>query len=267
MSQTSYDVVVIGAGHNGLTAAAYLAKSGRKVLVAERRDVVGGLAAGEEFHPGYRSTGLLHDTSAVRRSVADDLGLASHGLRFSDRPAPVFVPQLDGPGLLLHHDPDEAAEELSRHSEQDAESYRAFRAFVDRIAPVIRRLLNNPPPDIFEPGLGDFVTLGRSALSLRLLGERDMMELLRIAPMCVADYLGEWFETDLVRAALAGPAIFSTYTGPWSPGSNLNLLLDAMLDRSPVGRRAPGPGRRPRTRRPRFRCRDPHRCRGRVSDC
>ncbi len=222
-----YDVVVIGAGHNGLTAAAFLAKAGRKVLVLERRKIVGGLAAGEEFFPGYRTAGLLHDTAGVRRWVVDGLGLEKHGLAFQTQPRPVFVPQEAGPGILLWEDPSLAKEELSQHSARDAERYQEYRNFLQRITSVIGRLLDQPPPDIFEPGLKDFVALGRSALSLRFLGERDMMDLLRIAPMCVGDYLGEWFETELVKAALAGPAIFSTYAGPWSPGSNANLLLDA----------------------------------------
>jgi phytoene dehydrogenase-like protein len=229
-----YDVVVIGAGHNGLTAAALLAKKGRTVIIVERREIVGGLAAGHEFHPGYWSTGVLHDTTGVRRWVVEGLALEEHGLAFHPAPPPVFVPERDGSGLLLWRDPDAAAEELSRHSAQDGDRYREYRAFLHRITPVMRRLLDRPPPEIFEPRFGDLLDLGRSALALRMLGKRDMMEVLRIVPMCVADYLGEWFDTELVKAALAGPAIYSTWTGPWSPGSNLNLLLDESQSAGPV---------------------------------
>ncbi len=228
------DVVVIGAGHNGLTAAALLARAGRKVIVVEQREVIGGLAAGHELHPGYRSTGVLHDTAGVRRWVVESLELEKHGLAFHATPPPVFVPELNGRGLELFHDPGAAAEELGQHSARDAERYREYRAWLARIAPVFRRLLDRSPPEIFEPGFGDLLGLGRSALSLRLLGKRHMMEILRIAPMCVADYLGEWFESELVRAALAGPAISSTWAGPWSPGTNLNLLLGAAHSDGPV---------------------------------
>ena len=223
-----YDIVVIGAGHNGLTAAAFLAKKGRKVLIVEKREIVGGLAAGEEFHPGYRSPGLLHETNSVRSWVAEDLDLKKHGLRFGSEPRSTFLPQTEGPGLVLWDDPNHAREELTQHSERDAERYGEYREFIGRIAPVVSRMLDQPPPDIFDPGLADLFALGRSGLSLRRLGKRDMMDVLRIAPMCVADYLGEWFESELVKAGLAGPSIFSTFTGPWSPGSNLNHLVDAI---------------------------------------
>lgn len=219
-----YDVIVIGAGHNGLTTAALLAKRGRKVLVLERRDHVGGLAAGEEFHPGYRTAGVLHDTARVRPWVTDELGLRGHGLEYRSEPAPTLLPQTEGDGLLLHRDPDTAADELGKHSEEDARQYREFRTFLSRISPTFRRLADRPPPDLFETGVGDFVGLGRAALSVRLLGKKDMMEVLRITPMCIADWLNEWFESDLLKAGLAGSALDGCFAGPWSPGTTTNFL-------------------------------------------
>jgi phytoene dehydrogenase-like protein len=219
-----YDVIVIGAGPNGLTTAALLAKRGRKVLVLERRENIGGLAAGEEFHPGYSTTGVLHDTRRVRRWVVEELGLRRHGLEFRSDPPPVFLPERDGNGLVLDRDPDRAADELSKRSAADAASYRDYRAFVDRIRPTIRKLADRRPPDLVEPGFGDVLGLGGAALSLRLLGKKDMMEVLRIAPMCVADWLNEWFESDLVKAGLAAPALEGCFAGPWSPGTTTNLL-------------------------------------------
>jgi phytoene dehydrogenase-like protein len=220
----SYDVIVIGAGHNGLTTAALLGKRGRKVLVLERREQVGGLATGEEFHPGYRTAGVLHDTNRVRSWVVEELGLGRHGLEFRPDPPPVFLPERDGEGIVLDRDPEKAAAELSRRSEKDAGRYRDYLAFLQRISPTIRRLSDRQPPDFFDPGFGDLFGLGRAALSLRLLGKRDMMEVLRITPMCIADWLNEWFASDLLKAGLAGSALDGCFAGPWSPGTAANFL-------------------------------------------
>lgn len=221
-----YDVIVIGAGHNGLTCAALLARAGRSVLVLERRDNIGGLAASEAFHPGYRTEGLLHDTTGVRASVIDMLNLEHHGLELLTEPAPIYVPQTGGPGLLLHHDPEAAREELSAHSARDAESYIAWRGFLAQLGPVAARLVNSSPPDLTGEQMGSLVKLAGTGLAMRKLGPEAMMEALRIAPMCAADWLSEWFESDLIKAALVSPSVApGTWLGPWSAGSNANLLL------------------------------------------
>jgi len=236
MSEKKYDAIVIGAGHNGLTAACLLAKRGRSVLVVERRDVVGGLCAGEEFHPGFRSPGVLHDTACVRAGVVDSLRLSEHGL---DRiaPPPVFLAEADGEGLLLSHDPAAAAAEIARHSERDADRYRDFHAFIARVRGVVAPLVNEVPPDPMNlDGLGALARMAQKALALRRLGRGDMMELLRVPPMCVGDWLGEWFETDLLKAGLAAPSIIGTWMGPWSPGTSANLLVwAATADRAVQG--------------------------------
>lgn len=222
---SKYDVIVIGAGHNGLTAACMLAKRGRKVLVAERRDVVGGMCAAEEFHPGYRGAGLLYDTSCVRSGVVDALNLTQHGLELVPVP-PLFL--AEGDGLLLEHDPAAAAAELSRVSAHDAEQYREFHAFIGRIRRVVEPLLNDVPPDLIDTaalGLTGMAKAAKRGLAIRRLGRRDMMDLMRVPPMCVADWLNEYFETDALKATLALTAITGTWCGPWSPGTAANLML------------------------------------------
>lgn len=229
-----YDVAVIGAGHNGLTAACLLAKAGRSVVVFERRNVTGGLCAGEEFSPGYTTAGLLHDTTGVRRWVADKLSLQEHGLEFSPEPLSVFSPQREGKGLLLSQDAAKTSREIESFSTRDAAAYAAYRSFIGRARKVINPLRDAAPPDLVEAGLGGMLGLFRQALGFRRLGKREMMELIRIPPMCVADWLGEHFETELLRATLAAPAILGTWTGPWSPGSAANLLLWECAAEAPV---------------------------------
>ncbi len=220
-----YDAIIIGAGHNGLTCAASLGRAGHKVLVLERRDRIGGLAAGEEFHPGYRTTGLLHDTTGVRASVVEMLELERHGLKLLREPAPIFAPQRSGPGLLLHRDGEAARAEIAAHSAQDADRYAAWRGFLSSLDPVTSRLLNSNPPDMDGGQLGDLIKLAGTGLALRRLGPAAMMDVLRVAPMCAADWMAEWFETDLLRALLAAPSMMAAWMGPWSAGSNTNLLM------------------------------------------
>lgn len=222
---TDADVLVVGGGPNGLTTAALLARAGRRVMLIERRPFVGGLAASEEFHPGYRSAGLLHDSTGVRPGVISELELARHGLVVrSERPSVLALGEV-GSALVLHADPRRTAAELERRSGKDAPRYLELRAFLDRVRGVLSDFLDRPPLDLLgsEPTrYGDLLSRG---LRLRRLGRSTMMELLRLPPMAVADWLDEWFEDDLLKAALGLPAVAGTFLGPRSPGSNLNLLL------------------------------------------
>ncbi|MEE8368786.1 MAG: NAD(P)/FAD-dependent oxidoreductase [Thermoanaerobaculia bacterium] len=231
---SAYDVAIIGGGHNGLTTACLLAQAGRKVVIFERRPQLGGLAGSEEFSPGYHSSGILHDSSGVRPQVIEQLRLESYGLRYDSEPRPVLIPREDGRSLLLWSDPERSAAEISAHSQRDAKTYHQYRAFLQRIAPILQRVFTRPPPNLADLGLKEALRLGSQAIGLRLLGKSDMMELLRIVPMAVADWLGEQFETPLLQAALAAPALHHTFTGPRSPGNSLNLLLSETLSSRPL---------------------------------
>ena len=119
-----YDVIVIGAGHNGLTTAALLAKQGRRVLILERRKVIGGICAGEEFHPGYRTTGLLHDTARVRPHVVETLGLGNRGLQMINQRPAILALTGERQGLMLDGDVHKTIDEMGSHSQKDAEQYK-----------------------------------------------------------------------------------------------------------------------------------------------
>jgi phytoene dehydrogenase-like protein len=221
----SWDVVVIGAGHNGLTCAAYLAKAGRKVVVLERREVIGGMAASEEFHPGYRSAGLLQDTTGIWRRVVEDLALERHGLALrASRPETLALGEGER-GLLLDGDTAATAREIGVHSAKDAEAYGRYRTFLSRIRSLLAGYLDEPPRNLVEIESVGLWDLMRQALRVRRLGAREMMEVLRLPSLSVSDWLGEFFETDLLKAALALPAVAGTWMGPRSPWSNSNLLL------------------------------------------
>jgi phytoene dehydrogenase-like protein len=227
------DIVVIGAGANGLTAATMLARNGRRVVVLERHDTVGGLAVGDELDEGRRAGGVLHDASIVSASVVEELELERHGLHETMQP-PVFVPQLTGRGLLLHHDPHEAFDEIRQHSDNDARRYREYRTLIERLAPFAGALMNASPPDLLGNGLSGLMELATHGMSFRKLRRDGMHEALRVIPMSLADFLEDRFDTELLRAALAAPAIDGTFCGPRSPGTTANLIRREVLAESSV---------------------------------
>jgi len=202
----SYDAIIVGAGHNGLVTAARLAKAGRKVIVLERRSIPGGIAAGEEFHPGYRHTGLLHDSAGVRPSLIKALGL-----EVQTRPVP-----------LLHAVNTEGGFELGK-----AEELSPYTARLAKIRSFAQGLLAAPAPRI-DSG-GSVWPVAKASMSLRRLGDKEMMELLRIGPLCVDDFLDEWLKHPQTKALLAAPALVGTWMGPRSPTSTATLLLEALM--------------------------------------
>ncbi len=219
----SFDVIVLGGGQNGLAAAARLAGAGRRVLIVEQRAAVGGLCAAEELHPGYTVPGVLHDEGLLSPEIARRLGLERHGLAFEEAP-PVYLAETGGPGILLHRDPRAAHDELAVRSPRDAAAYVRYRAFLGRVTPLLAGVLAAPPPPL-TPTAGDFLRLARHGLAAWKLGRKETTELARVAPMCVADFLNEQFETPLLVEGLAAPAVASTFAGPWSSGTTTNLLL------------------------------------------
>lgn len=229
------DVIVVGAGHNGLVAALGLARRGRLVTVVEARPQPGGLLAPVKVAPGYTAPGVLHDSGAFRPWIAEELGLSRHGLRFR-QPPPVMVAESRGPGLVLHPDPARTAEALQRRSQRDAAALLEASSFLARIGPVVCSLLDRPPPALESSSLGDGWSTLLCALALRRLGRRTLNELLQMVATNAWDWLQDRFETDLLKEALAAPGVVGTFLGPRSAGSAANLLFaTAATDRAVVG--------------------------------
>ena len=228
-------VVVVGGGHNALIAAFYLAKGGFKPVVLERRVVVGGGAVTEEFHPGFYASTLSHSLGPLRDDIAREMHLTRFKLEIF-RPDPrVFAPAPDGHGLLFYGDAAKTAGTLSHLSAKDGAKYAEFAATLEQFASVFNRIASITPPGIDNPSPEDFLNLLRTALNVRRLGKRGMFDLLRWGPMAVADFVSEFFETELLRAAIAARGIFGEALGPWSAGSTAVLLLRAAADPHPVG--------------------------------
>ena len=221
----SYDIIIIGGGHNGLTAAAVLARKGKNVLVLEKRTHLGGIAAGEEFHPGYRTTGLLHDTTGVRPALIKELNLEKHGLKTQPSRPTVTLLSKDGKALSLSGDTEKACAEIAKFSSHDSQAYREYRGFIGKISGFVQSLLNELPPDLSALGTKQLWELAKKGLALKRLGKETMLEFLKVAPMSVADFLNEKFETQFLKAGLAAPALYGSFTGPWSSYTTLNLLM------------------------------------------
>ena len=227
------DVVVIGAGVNGLVAATFLAKAGLTTLVLERSDRVGGSAITSDIAPGFRGPTLAH-SAAIDPAIIRSLGLDRHGLQIVRPEAHAFAPTLDGRALVLWADATRAAREVAAFSPRDAERYPQFLASFARIAAVLRAINAAVAPSIDDPTAGDVIELLKTGRRFRSLGKADAYRLLRWMPMAVGDLVGEWFESEPLRATIAAGGVLGSFLGPWSAGSGALLLWLAAAERQPV---------------------------------
>ena len=228
-------VVLIGGGHNALIAAFYLAKGGFKPLVLERREMVGGGGITEEFHPGFRASTLSHTLGPLRADVARDLQLEKFEYEVLNPDPRVFAPSPDGKALFFYNDAAKTSAGISSFSEKDAAKYAQFAQSLENTAGFFAQLSSIAPPAIDHPTPEDLWNLLKTGRGARSLGKTGMFDLLRWGPMAVADFVAEFFETELLRAAIAARGIFGTALGPWSAGSTAVLLLRAAADAHPVG--------------------------------
>ena len=224
-----YDAIIIGAGHNGLTNAAYLAKSGLDVLVVEKNDYIGGAAVTREMHDGWFYSSCSYVCSMMRQAIHRDLNLTKHGL--------VLVPYLgtvvfaDNGDTMTSYNSEEAEyNQLRQRSPHDADAMFRFQADLARYAQLIRKTLLRTPPDptSFKPrDIRELLWLAKEFWSL---GERELYEYIRFFTMSAADFLDDYFEDDLIKAAMASPGVIGTALGVYSPGSAYILLHHVMGD-------------------------------------
>jgi phytoene dehydrogenase-like protein len=228
-------VAIIGGGHNALITAFYLAKGGFKPLVLERREMAGGGAITEEFHPGFHASTLAHTLGPLRADVAKDLQLERFEYEVIYPDPRVFAPAPDGKALFFYNDAAKTAAGIAGLSAKDAAKYTQFAESLVETAGFFTQLTSITPPAIDHPTPEDLWNLLKTGRGVRSLGKTGIFDLLRWGPMAVADFVAEFFETELLRAAIAARGIFGTALGPWSAGSTAVLLLRAAADSHPVG--------------------------------
>jgi phytoene dehydrogenase-like protein len=229
------DVVIVGGGHNGLVTAFFLAKAGFKPLVLERRQQTGGAAITEEFSPGFRCSTLAHAAGPIRPDLVRNMELERHGLQLITPDVGKVALTPDGRSLILYNDVRRSGSEIGKFSPKDAAKYADFGQSLEKVGKVIADVLRLVPPNIDHPSGGDLWGMLQTGRSIRKLGKKDMYRLLRWGPMAVADLVGEFFETELLRATIAARGIFGTFLGPWSAGSSMVLLIRAAGDPHPAG--------------------------------
>ena len=213
------EVVVAGAGHNGLVAAAYLARAGHDVLVVERRKRPGGIL-----------DGVVDNIGRLHPQVAADLELERHGLEFQRPAVRMAALRDDGPPIVFWADAERTAAGLEDVSARDAAAYPGFDRHVRALAGVVSAIADTTPPRLDRPTAGDAAAGIRIGRAYRGLGERESRELTRVLPMAAADLVGEWFESDAVRGPIAARGSFFTAMGPWSAGTAAVLLADSACD-------------------------------------
>jgi len=220
---THYDAIIIGAGHNGLTNACYLARAGLKVVVLERNPYIGGAAVSRELHPGWTYSNCSYVCSLLRPEITRDLELPRHGLQITPYEGSLLLTR-DGDYLPSYRDHDLNRREIARFSKRDAEAYDRFGIEVLRYCRFIKPLLMMTPPDPTSYKPRDLLGLLEIAKRFYDLGEEQMYDLIRFATMSCAEFLDGYFESDVVKANLAGSGIIGTALGPCSPGSAYVLL-------------------------------------------
>jgi len=230
-----YDSIIIGAGHNGLVCAAYLAQSGQRVLVLEAAEAAGGLAAAREFHPGFHAS-VAHSISHFSAKIADDLKLTSYGFETNAKTLPTIGLSSSNEHVVVQ------AGSITGTGPEDAKAYLEFSRLMQRFAKVLQPFWLKTMPRIGKTGMSDLLTLGRMGLNIRLLGRKDMREFIRIASLPARDLLDEHFDHDLLKATLSWDGLIGAKLAPRSPNAAVLLMLYRMAGESAGAHAVPAGG-------------------------
>jgi len=222
-SREPYDALIVGAGHNGLTCACYLAGAGLRVGMVERRAVVGGAAVTEEFHPGFRNSTASYTVSLLNPRVIRDLRLAEHGLRVVERPFANFLPLPDGDYLKVGGGLEATQREVARFSRADAERLPGYYARLDAIGDVLRSLILETPPNV-GGGLRDLLSAWKSARVVKALPRTAQRDLLDLFTVSAAEWLDRWFESSPIKACFAFDSVVGHFASPHDAGTAYVLL-------------------------------------------
>ena len=224
----SYDAIIIGAGHNGLVTAAYLARAGYKVLVLERRDVLGGCCTTEEPWPGFKVSTLAYVNSLLRPEIIRDLDLKKHGFEMLPRNPSSFTPFPDGRYLMMGPDEELNRREVSKFSTKDAENLPKYEAMLTQVADFLEPLLTVTPPDPWSNRLGDLWKLGRIGWKFRGLGREGGRLAIEFLAGAARPILDRWFESEQLKATLATDAVIGAFASPSVPGTAYVLFHHVM---------------------------------------
>ena len=235
MPKQHYDAIVIGAGHNGLVNACYLAQAGKRVLVLEKRELVGGATVTEEVFPGFKFSVFSYVVSLLRPEILEDLELASHGLHLLALDG-TFTPLPDGRYLARWHDAAKTRQEIERFSRRDASRYEKFGLHMHHMGRAVRELLTMRPPEPTSLKPSELAGLNRLVRHFHNMGTERFYDLVRLMTASSADYLDRWFECDPLKATMSASGIIGTFLSPRSPGSAYVLLHHYMGEIDGVSR-------------------------------